>query len=48
MNNQDKLLNLPIYQKAELIFDLVNSLMNAINEDDECDFKCIDSRSVGC
>ena len=38
MNNQDKLLNLPIYQKAELIFDLVNSLMNAINEDD--DFKC--------
>ncbi len=34
MNNQDKLLNLPIYQKAELIFDLVNSLMNAINEDD--------------
>ncbi len=35
MNNQDKLLNLPIYQKAELIFDLVNSLMNAINEDDD-------------
>lgn len=35
MSRRDKLNNLPIYIKAELIFQLVNSLMDAIPEEDE-------------
>ncbi len=35
MNRKEKLDNLPIYKKAELIFQLVNSLMDAIPEEDE-------------
>ena len=35
MSRRDKLFDLPIYKKAELILDLVNSLLNAISEEDE-------------
>ena len=35
MSRRDKLFDLPIYKKAELILDLVNSLLNVISEEDE-------------
>ena len=35
MSKRDKLFDLPIYKKAELILDLVNSLLNTISEEDE-------------
>jgi hypothetical protein len=35
MSNFDKTENLPIYQKAELIFQLVESLMDSLIEEDE-------------
>jgi hypothetical protein len=35
MNRRDKLEKLPIYQKAELIFQLVNSLMDTVSDEDE-------------
>ena len=35
MNKRDKLEKLAIYKKAELIFQLVNSLMDAISDEDE-------------
>ena len=35
MSRRDKLFDLPIYKKAELILDLVNSLLNTISEEDE-------------
>ncbi|MBG6063203.1 hypothetical protein IWX83_003013 [Flavobacterium sp. CG_9.1] len=35
MSNFDKTENLPIYQKAELIFQLVESLMASLPEDDD-------------
>lgn len=35
MSRRDKLFDLPIYNKAELILDLVNSLLNTISEEDE-------------
>lgn len=34
MSRKEKLENLPIYIKAELIFQLINSLMDVISEDD--------------
>lgn len=35
MNKKDNLKSLPIYKKAELIFQLVNSLMEAIPDEDK-------------
>jgi len=35
MKQKEKLHNLPIYKKEELIFQMVNSLMSTISEDDE-------------